>query len=230
MGPGNDTIKRQQDITQSEINVSNQQQQIAANQQSNANVDRDKMTAFQQPLIQKETALAAGDSKAALAASMPVISKLSAGYQGAKENIMNSLPPGPARDAALANLEVTKASGIGGAQADAVNRAPEILANLGSSEGAFSLQELGAALSGFGGGVNSLNAAGSSNAQVGKMQTDQSNAFWQPLISLASLAGNLAVPGSGSIFSSVFQPKGGSKPMTWGGGSGWNTDPNSQGG
>ena len=111
-----------------------------------------------QPLITKETALAGGDRNAALAAAMPSISNITGGYQGAKESIYNTITPGAARDTALANLETQKDVGTGTAMAQQVQQAPEILANVGQGLGAFSLQELGAGLSGYGGASNTQQA------------------------------------------------------------------------
>ncbi len=74
--------------------------------------------------------------------------------------------------------------------ASQVQRAPEILANLGSGLGAFSLQELGAGLSGFSG-------ASTSNMGAGKLGADQSKAKWEPIVGLAGAAGTAA----GGIFS-----------------------------
>jgi hypothetical protein len=106
---------------------------------------------LQQPAIDQETALATGDPKAVLAAAMPTISTLSAQFSAAQEAIENQIPPGPARDAALANLQTSKASTQAGTEAQLVQNAPGVLANIGSGLGAFSLQELGASLSGLSG-------------------------------------------------------------------------------
>ncbi len=177
-GPSAQTVSTNQAITQQQLNLAQQQQTQSA-------TDTAQRTALEQPLINKETALAGGDRNAALAASMPVISQISAGYKGAKEQINSSLPPGPGRDAALAQLETQKATGIAGAEASAVQQAPEILANVGQGVGAFSLQELGASLSGFSG-------AGNTNAGTGSLQTQQSQAKWGPIVGLAQAAGSAA--------------------------------------
>lgn len=81
-----------------------------------------------QSLISKPTALAGGE---AVSAAMPVISKLSAGWQGARQQILNTMPPGAARDRALADLTTQMFTNIGGALAQAVEEAPAILAGLG---------------------------------------------------------------------------------------------------
>lgn len=208
-GPSKDTINTQNQLTQAQINNANQQFQVSQDQLALAREDRAKMEALQAPLIARETALATGDPKAALAASMPTISKLSAGYAGARESILNQVPPGAARDTALANLEIQKDTGIAGAQASAVQAAPEVLANIGSGQGAFSLQELGASLSGLSGSTSSFGSAGQANVQAGQLEAQRSAALWGPILGLAGIAGNLA---TGGVFGSIFS----SKPKTGG--------------
>ena len=138
---------------------------LGATSAAQSQEDRAQAKALEQPLINKETALSGGDRSAALAAAMPSISNITAGYAGAKESIFNTLPPGAARDTALANLETQKSVGTGTAIAGQVQQAPEILANIGSGLGAFSLQELGAGLSGYSGASNTQQAVLGAQAQ-----------------------------------------------------------------
>ena len=161
------------------------------------------MTAIQ-PYLQQQSALAGGNRQAALAAAMPVISQISGGYQGAKQQIMNSLPPGAARDTALAQLETQKATGIGTAQANMVQQAPQNLAALGGTLGGMSLQELGAQLSGLSGGAQT-------NYQAGQMAAAQQQSMLQFFGGLAKDVTSL-VPGLGSL---------GGSSMPGGGGSGY---------
>lgn len=177
-GPGQDLVNNQK-------SYANSQNAIAGQEDQNAQEDRAQGKQLQNPLIEKELALASGDRKAAVQASMPTISKLSEGFAGAKQSIFNSLPAGAARDKAIAGLEIQKDTGIASAEANEVNKAPEILANIGSGLGAFSLQELGASLSGYGG-------ASSANQGAGNMQMQQSEAKWGPIVGLAQAAGGAA--------------------------------------
>jgi hypothetical protein len=135
-----------------------QQTQIAGTEFAQSQEDRAQRQTLEQPLIAKETALAGGDAKAALSAAAPQIGILAGGYQNAKDQIFNNVPAGPARDYALANLERQKATGISSFMANEVNKAPEILANVGQGLGAFSLQELGGSLSGYSGATTSAGA------------------------------------------------------------------------
>ena len=152
------------------------------------------MYQLQQPLIDRETALASGDRTKALSAAMPTISTLTAGYNAAKQQIMSSLPPGPGRDKALADLETQKYTGVASAQAQQVLSAPEMLANIASGLGAFSLQELGASLSGFSGASNSTaQGANIVNQQIQQQEAAKANQLGF-IGGLASTAGSLVSP------------------------------------
>jgi hypothetical protein len=141
------------------------------------------------PLQAQQTALASGNRTAALSAAMPMISQLSTGFNAARQQIQNNLPPGAARDTALANLQTQSAGGIATAQANAVQNAPNVLANLGSSLGGMSLQELGAQLSGLSGGAQT-------NLGAGQMAAQQQQSMLNFFSSLIGSATNL-IPGTG---------------------------------
>ncbi len=175
-GPSSSTLGTQQQLTQQQLALGQQQQQLSGE-------DRARGMALQAPLINQQTALAGGDRNAAVAAAMPQISQISAGYGAAKNSIFNQVGAGASRDAILADLETKKYTAQAGAQAQAVQNAPGILAGLGQQGLGYSLQELGAGLAGFGG-------ASTSNQAVGQMQKAQSDAKWQPIVGLAGAAGS----------------------------------------
>lgn len=177
-GPSNSNYNAQQQ-------VQTQQMQISAEQQQAQREDKAKADALMQPAIDKNKALATGDRNAALEASMPTISKLSAGFEASKQSIFNSVAPGAARDKALADLEVNRAVTTGGAQAAAVDAAPDKLANIGAGIGSFSLQELGAALSGLQG------AGQTSNDIISGKNASKANSM-SIFSSLAGVAGSAA--------------------------------------
>lgn len=172
-----------QDMVNSQRSYAGADAGIGAQQNQNAQDDRSQGKQLQDPLIAKEMALAGGDRRAAVSAAMPTISKLSEGFAGAKQSIFNSLPAGAGRDKALAGLEIQKDTGIAQAEAAEVNKAPEILANIGSGLGAFSLQELGASLSGYSG-------ASTANQAAASLQMQQQQAKWGPIVGLAQAAGS----------------------------------------
>src|SRR5262252_866787 len=98
-------------------NIAGQQLSIASEQQRKASADYDQYKSLISPLISRDTALAAGNRREALAAAMPVLSQLSSGWQGARQNILNTMAPGAARDRALADLATQRYTGMAGAQA-----------------------------------------------------------------------------------------------------------------
>lgn len=161
----------EQNAENTQIAASQQQIQLAEQQQQ---LSQQQYTEYQQdiqPLKSQLTALSSGDRSQALSAAMPVISQLSSGYDAAKQGILNSIPPGAARDNALAQLEIQKATTTSGTLASEIQQAPTTLANLGAGEGAFSLQQLGAALSGYSGASTSAGAVASEEnaAQANKV-------------------------------------------------------------
>jgi hypothetical protein len=172
--------------------ISGQQLGVASDAQAKAGADYNQFKALINPLVQQQTRLATGNRSDAMSAAMPWISKLSAGFTGAKEGLMNTLPPGAARDKALADLEVNKDTTIAGTEASAVQNAPSVLAGVGSSIGNMSLQELGAALSGLSGGAQTNQGAG----QMAAMQQQAMLSFFGQL---AGAGGGIVshIPGMG---------------------------------
>lgn len=153
-----------------QLNMQNQlsQQQLTLGQQEQAQSQQQYQEYKQltQPAITKYTALAGGDRNAAVAVAAPEIGAIASGYDAAKAQIMNTIPPGAARDRALADLELKKYSGTSSAFAAETQQAPDVLSNIGAGVGAFSLQQLGATLSGFSGASQSNTQAMSAENQA----------------------------------------------------------------
>ena len=133
------------------------------------------------PYLAQQTALASGNRSAATAAAMPTISQLTGGFNSAQQQIMNNMPAGAGRDAALATLAGQRATTTGGAEASAVQQAPQNLFNAGTSIGGMSLQELGAALAGNQGAAQTNNQI----AQLGAAQTGSLLNFFSGLAGAA---------------------------------------------
>jgi len=131
--------------------VSQQQLSLASQENAESQQQYQAQQTLEAPEIATQTALASGNPSAVLAATAPTISTLSSQFPASQEQLMNTLPPGPARDAALAQLTTTKNSTIAGTEANLVQQAPGNLANIGAGLGAESLQQIGAALSGLSG-------------------------------------------------------------------------------
>jgi hypothetical protein len=190
MGPGpSQNISNANSISGQQLGVASQ----AGQQQSQL------YNQFQQdiaPLTSQLTSLASGNRQQALSAAMPVISQISGGFNASKQQIMNTLPPGAARDTALANLQTQSAGGIATAQANMVQQAPAQLAALGQGLGGMSLQELGAQLSGLSGGSQT-------NIAAGQLAQQQQQSMLNFFSSLAGTAGNLA---TGGLFGSAATP------------------------
>lgn len=159
-GPGSQYTAAQNteaQVSQEQLGISQQQNQL---QQANYQ----RMLSLEQPLISQQTALASGSPQAALRAVSPQVGTIASGFNAAKEQIMNSVPAGPARDYALSQLPLQKDTAISGVLGQAVAAAPQQLANIGAGFGGLSLQELGASLSGASGaGTTSANIAGQAN-------------------------------------------------------------------
>lgn len=131
--------------------VSQQQLSLASQENAESQQQYQAQQTLEAPEIAQQTALASGNPSAVLAATAPTISTLSPQFTASQEQIQDSIPPGPARDAALAQLAVNKNSTIAGTEANLVAGAPATLANIGAGLGAESLQQIGAALSGLSG-------------------------------------------------------------------------------
>lgn len=170
--------KTMADVSAGELEIARENQRTSAE-------DRAQRVALQQPIIDKNKALATGSPAEATKAIAPALAQISSGYTAAKSNIEATMPQGAARDLALAELERDKATTVGKAKADAVNAAPEILANVGAGLGAFSLQEIGASLRGFEG------ASTTAQAQA-KAANDAKATQLQFLGGLAQTAGGVA--------------------------------------
>lgn len=148
----------QQQAENTQVQASQEQIQLAQEQQQLSQQQYNEYQQDIQPLKSQLTALSSGDRTQALSAAMPIISQISSGYSAAQQQILNSIPPGAARDAALANLQVQKDTTTSGTLASEIQQAPTTLANLGAGQGAFSIQQLGAALSGYSGASTSAGA------------------------------------------------------------------------
>lgn len=172
-------------------------------QQSQANVA--KMAQEEAPAISLYTGLTSGNPNSQMTAAAPIIGQIQSGYTASKESIMNSIPPGPARDYALSQLNVQQNSQTSGTIANITNNAFGQLASLGQSTGAFGLQQLGAGLNAYSGATQTAQPILQSNAQ----QKSSTMGF------LGQLVGGAADVASGGIFGTL---AGGAASAAGGGG------------
>lgn len=168
----------QQQVSAGQLALGQQQQQLAQQQYNESQQ-------LEAPLIAKETALASGNPSAVLSASMPEISQITQGFNASKAAIENQLPPGAARDQAIAQLNRQQYTGIAGVQASEVQQAPQILASVGAGAAGLSIQELAGALSGYSG----ANTSASGIAQEENQSQNNKLSFFS---GLAGAAGNAA--------------------------------------
>jgi hypothetical protein len=184
-GPNTSTATNRQN------EIAGLQQQTAQEELQMSKEDRDRRVALQQPAIDKYTAGAAGSRTEALKAAMPTITEISQGYAGAKDSIMGSLPPGAARDLAVAQLERGKYTAQGSAMSQFSNESADKLANIGAGLGSFSLNEAGAALRG-------LEGSAQTNANIVEQQSAAKATQLGFLGSLAGTGGKVATGWKGS--------------------------------
>lgn len=168
--------------------LANQQTQISREQVQFSKEDRDQRNLLQDPTIKFNQALASGDRDKIMTAAALPIAELTRGTQTAKENIMNTLPPGAARDFALSQV-----AREGPAQtAQFINQAHlssmDKLANIAQGFGAFSLQELGA-------GLRAGEASGQTRNSIMQADAQSKAATLGFLGSLAGAAGSVATGG-----------------------------------
>lgn len=149
-----------------------------------AKQDRAKGEALSQPATDRYTAIASGDKKALLQTTAPEIGAIDASYKAAKEAIMNSVPAGPAREFALAQLEVQRPAAKATYLNTAYTSAFDKLAGIGSEKSSFALNELG-------GGLRSSEAASNTQSAVLNADVQSRAATLGFLGSLAGMTGNI---------------------------------------
>jgi hypothetical protein len=146
------------------------------------------MSSYLAPAASFYQSIAGGNKAANTAASAPAIANITQGAQSAQENIYSQVPAGPAQQLALAENQMGKSQQIASTQNQTYQGALQSLASIGSGLGSFSLQELGASLSGAGG-------AAATGQGVLNTQTQQKASTLNALGSLAG-AGGSALQGS----------------------------------
>jgi len=140
---------------------------------------------LQQPLINKDTALASGDMATAISAAGPQLGNIAKAGQAAKDNIYNSIAPGAARDFALAQLPMQTYSQSAGYLNSLINAAPQELAQIGTGQYQVGLTQQG---QGQTSGQISNTAAG----QVGQLEQQQKASTLGFIGSLVGTAGKVA--------------------------------------
>jgi hypothetical protein len=145
-GPSSSNLNTQNQIAQ-------QQLQVAQAEDAQSQQDKAQMQALIKPATDFYTGVTT-DKQSNLAASAPQVAAITAGQKQAKEQIYNDVPAGPGRDVALAQNDTAATGAVAATKNSTYTSALDKLANIGSGLGSFSLQELGAGLSGFSGAAS----------------------------------------------------------------------------
>ncbi len=146
-----------QGVQQEQLQNSRAQTDIANKEFAESQKNTKKMEELEAPAISLYKGITSGDPTKQLQAASPVIGQISKGFTASKESIMNSVPPGPARDYALSQLNVQSNAAKSGEIANITSNAFGQLANIGAGLGAFGLQQTGASLNAFGGSASTSN-------------------------------------------------------------------------
>ncbi|HXH85254.1 MAG TPA: hypothetical protein VNI35_00425, partial [Nitrospira sp.] len=143
-GPSDSQINTQNQLTQEQIGVAKQQQDRA-----------DKLFAATEPGLELTEsfykALASGDPTKIQQVTAPASEAVSRSVEASKEAIRSQMPRGGAKDLALQEADITKASQIGGIQSNAYLSSFPALANLAGEGVGLSVNEVAQAISAFGG-------------------------------------------------------------------------------
>lgn len=178
--------------------IADQRAQAASLQQeSNASMARGQ--AYQEPLVQFLQSIIGGNSTTTNQAMAPVLGQIATRNQQAGEQIRSQLPPGAARDYALAGLTRDKGAQVAGATNSTFLSAFPQLAQIGGQEKGVGLQQTGASISSRG---NASTGASNVMAQDVQQQQNKMNA----ITGLASTAGSIA---TGIPFNQIFKGSGG---------------------
>ena len=156
----------------------------------------------QAPLVTFLQGIAGGNKSDLTTAAAPILSQISGGAQKSKDTIMATMPPGAARDEALANLQVSNKSNVASTLNSTYTNALGALGNVSNTNAGLSLNA-------FGGGLSGL--SGASQTQNNIMQADAASKA-----STMGFLGNLAGMASGGIsdgISSMFAPKKAAAPV-----------------
>lgn len=195
---------QQMDVSRSQLDLMKQYADFS--QQRLARGD-----ALQQPLINKDMALASGDPNTVLQAAGPQLGQIAKAGQAAKENIFNNIGPGAARDFALSQVPMQTYSQSAGYLNQLVNQAPQDLAALGTGQYSVGLTQAG---QGQTSGQISNTAAG----QVGQLEQQTKSSTLNFLGQLAGAGGKAFGLGGFGGFGGGGGGGGGSSYNGWAGG------------
>lgn len=124
-----------------------------------------QMDTLMKPSIDFFSALAGGDKSAMNTTLAPQTASITKSFDSAKNNIMDSIAPGGAREFTLAGLERDKANASAMLPTNAFLQSIDALAKIGQGQGNFGLQQLGAGMRAGEGSVQAAGAVQQADAQ-----------------------------------------------------------------
>lgn len=175
MGGKSSAQKQQEDL--SRLQMQQSKELLDFSKQRTAQMDT-----LLQPLIAFSQMTASGDKGAMNTALAPSISGVTSAYAGSKNNIMDTLAPGAGREFALGQLERDKANNLAQLPNNAYLQSLNTLAQIGSGQGQFGLQQLGA-------GLRSGEGASQTNSTVMQAEAQKKASQLGLLGSMAGAAG-----------------------------------------
>lgn len=151
-----------------------------------ANKSFAKRSELQDPYIKQQQSIASGNMGDVTAAMSLPLGTFQQQKAATKEQIMNTMPPGAARDYALAEAERKNTSSTYDFMRAATLQAPKNLAEIGQQEGQFGLAQGGLGFSGLHSALSGANSQLSGKMQADAQQQSSTLGF------IGSLAGRLA--------------------------------------
>lgn len=143
-GGGNSAQQASTAISQQQANTGQEFVNLAQNSLAQS-------TALEQPLVNFYSSILSNQPGALNTAISPQLGNIAKNSQQTQANIMNTVPAGAGRDAALAQAQVQQGQQTAQTQNTAINSAYTGLAQLGAAQAGVGLSEAGAGLSGFSG-------------------------------------------------------------------------------
>jgi hypothetical protein len=124
-----------------------------------------QMDTLMKPSIDFFTSLAGGDKTAMNTTLAPQTASITKSFTDAKNNIMDSVAPGAAREFTMGNLERDKANATAMLPTNAFLQSIDALAKIGQGQGNFGLQQLGAGMRAGEGSAATAGAVQQADAQ-----------------------------------------------------------------
>ena len=199
-GPSQSSQNTQSSLVQEQNQIAQNQLSVEQQALNTSNQEQAQYQALTQPAVNFNTALASGDPTAIMTALAPQTAAFSQAKSQNAGQIYEQLPPGAARDYALAQNTMNSNNQVAQTEAAQVAQAPNTLASIGAGFGSNALQELGASL-GFGNSaVSATNAAANANSNLMNVQEQSKSSTLGFLGQLVGAGAGLA---TGGLFSGM---------------------------